>query len=289
MRVRLGSVALALGLATACGASQHPSAAATEPTAPAAQASAATAAAPAAAAPAPAPSAAPPDPELARYQALVDAPDRSSDDRALDAGRHPAQTLAFFGIAPGMRVAELAAGTGYTSELLARAVGPSGSVYAENPKFILTQFAESPWSVRLQKPVMGNVTRLDRELDDPFPANVHDLDAVLLVLVYHDTVWLKVDRDKMNRAIFAALKPGGIYGIVDHSSRPGAGLQDVKSLHRIDEQTLRAEVERAGFKLAAEGDFLRNPSDPRDWNASPRAAGARRGSSDRFVLKFVKP
>ena len=222
-------------------------------------------------------------------QAAVDAPDRSADDRALDAGRHPAQTLAFFGIQPAAHVAELGAGGGYTTELLARVVGPEGRVYGQNSPLILERFAEKPWSQRLGKPVMVGVVRLDRAFDDPFPPEVKDLDAVLIVLLYHDVVWMKADRARMNRAVLAALAPGGVYGIVDHSAVKGHGVADVESLHRIDEQTVRDEVEAAGFTLAAEGDFLRNPQDPRDWNASPRVAAEKRGTSDRFVLKYVKP
>jgi predicted methyltransferase len=93
----------------------------------------------------------------------------------------------------------------------------------------------------------------------------------------------------MNKAIYAALKPGGVYVIVDHSARAGDGLADVQTLHRIEEKVLRQEVEAAGFKLVATADFLRNPADARDWSASPRTAGERRGTSDRFVLKFAKP
>jgi predicted methyltransferase len=225
----------------------------------------------------------------AEVRAAVDAPDRSADDRALDAGRQPARTLAFFGIRPGARVAELGAGGGYTTELIARVVGPQGRVYAQNSPFMLERFAAAPWSARLAKPVMKNVVRLDRAFDDPFPSDLRNLDAVLIVLLYHDTVWMKVDRGRMNRAVFTALAPGGVYGIVDHSAKSGSGLADVESLHRIEEPNLRSEVEAAGFQLAAEGDFLRNPGDARDWSASPRAAGERRGTSDRFVLKFVKP
>jgi len=186
-------------------------------------------------------------------------------------------------------VAELGAGGGYTTELLARVVGSDGSVYGQNSPFILERFAEKPWSLRLANPVMVGVKRLDRPFDDPFPEDVHELDAVLLVLLYHDTVWMKVDRAKMNRAVFQALAPGGVYGIVDHSAKPGSGVADVESLHRIDEQVVKKEVEAAGFQLAGEADFLRNPEDKRDWNASPRVAAEKRGTSDRFVLKFVKP
>ena len=225
----------------------------------------------------------------AAVSAAVDAPDRSADDRALDAGRQPARVLAFFGIEPGMRVAELGAGGGYTTELLVRVVGPTGRVYGQNSPFLLKRVAEAPWTARLAKPVMKGVVRLDRDFDDPFPPDVRDLDAVLMILLYHDTVWMKVDRERMNRAVYAALKPGGVYGIVDHSARVGTGLADVESLHRIDESKLRSEVEAAGFRLAADADFLHNPQDSRDWSPSPRVAGERRGTSDRFVLRFTRP
>jgi len=225
----------------------------------------------------------------ASIQQLVEAPDRAQADRELDAGRHPAEMLAFYGIALGMRVADLGAGGGYTTELLARAVAPGGVVYGQNPPFILQRYAEKPWSERLAKPVMADVVRVDREFDDPLPLEAHDLDAVFIVLFYHDTVWLKTDRAKMNEAVFKALKPGGVYAVIDHSARPGTGLEDVQTFHRIEEEEVKKEVEAAGFGFAGEADFLRNPDDTRDWNDSPSAAGDRRGTSDRFVLKFVKP
>jgi predicted methyltransferase len=220
----------------------------------------------------------------------VAAPDRSEADVALDAGRRPGDVLAFFEIAPGMRVAELGAAGGYTTELLARVVGPGGAVYGHNDPVILERFAEAPWSERLQSAVMSNVVRLDRPFDDPFPPELAgSLDAVLIVLFYHDTAWLGTDRDRMNRSAYEALRPGGIYGIVDHSAWPGRGTSEAQTLHRIDERFVREEVERAGFVLEDQGFFLRNPEDRRDWNASPRSAGELRGTSDRFVLKFVKP
>ena len=225
----------------------------------------------------------------AAIKAIVDAADRSADDRALDAGRHPAEMLAFFGLAPGMKVAELGAGGGYTSELLARAVGPTGVVYGQNNRFIIERFAEKPWRERIAKPVNKPIVRVDREFDDPLPPEAKDLDAVFVVLFYHDTVWMETDRAKMNAAVFKALKPGGVYGIVDHSAKAGSGLADVKTFHRIDEKNVRDEILKAGFKVESEASFLRNASDTRDWNDSPSAAGDRRGTSDRFVLKFVKP
>jgi predicted methyltransferase len=118
---------------------------------------------------------------------------------------------------------------------------------------------------------------------------VRDLDAVLMVLFYHDSVWQKADRVSMNRAIFAALKPGGVFGVVDHSARPGDGVKEAQSLHRIEQSVVEREVTGAGFLLEASADFLKNDQDTRDWNASPSKAAERRGTSDRFVLKFVKP
>lgn len=223
------------------------------------------------------------------YRSIVDAPDRSAEDRALDPGRHPVGLLEFLGLQPGMKVAEISAGGGYTTELLARAVGPTGVVYGTNAKVILERFAEKPWGERLKKPIMTNVIRVDREFDEPLPADAKNLDLVINNLFYHDTVWMKVDRDKMNRAIYSSLRPGGAYVVIDHSARAGHGTSDAQTLHRIEEQVLRAEVEKAGFRLAAESKFLRNPDDTRDWSASPRTAGEKRGTSDRFALKFVRP
>ncbi|MGE5784837.1 MAG: class I SAM-dependent methyltransferase, partial [Myxococcales bacterium] len=220
---------------------------------------------------------------------VVDAPDRSAEDRALDAGRHPVELLQFLALRPGMKVAELGAGMGYTAELMARAVEPNGVVYGQNSKFFLDRFAEEPWTARLKKPVMKSVVRLDRDFDTPFPSTVKDLDLVLVNLMYHDTVWLKYDRDQMNRAVFDALRPSGTYVVIDHSAKPGSGVTDCQTLHRIDEAVVRQEVMKAGFRMSDESSFLRNAEDTRDWSASPREVGARRGTTDRFALKFVKP
>jgi predicted methyltransferase len=225
----------------------------------------------------------------APIRAIVDAADRDPEDKKLDGGRKPAELLAFAGIKPGMKVADLAAGGGYTTELLARAVGPAGVVYGQNSPFIIEKFAEKPWAARLAKPANKNVVKVTREFDDPLPPEAKDLDAVMLVLFYHDTFWMKTDQAKMNAAIFRALKPGGVYVIVDHSARPGAGTTEVQSLHRIEESVVRKEVAAAGFKLAAEAAFLRMPEDKGDWNTAPFAAADKRGTSDRFTLKFVKP
>ncbi len=223
------------------------------------------------------------------WSPVVEATDRTDEDRKLDPGRKPAELLELIDLKPGMKVAEIGAGAGYTTELLARAVGPSGVVYAQNPDKFLKSFLQKSWPARLQRPAMKNVVRVDRELDDPLPPEAKNLDAVLINVVYHDTVWMKTDRAKMNRAIFASLQPGGAYLVIDSSAKPGTGEQDAKTLHRIDEKLVQAEVERAGFELERRSDFLRNPDDTRDWNSSPVAAGQKRGTSDRFALRFIKP
>jgi len=217
--------------------------------------------------------------------------DRIDPDRKLDAGRKPGEVLAFFKVAPGQKIGELFAGTGYTTELLARTVGDNGKLYAQNTKDILDRFARKPLTDRLARMAMTSVMMIEQPAETPFPPDVKNLDAVICILNYHDYVWQKVDRAKMNAAVLAVLKPGGIYGIVDHSAAKGSGLRDVETLHRIDEEAVKQEITAAGFKLDGESEALRNPADPRDWNASPKAAADanKRGTSDRFVLRFVKP
>ncbi len=221
--------------------------------------------------------------------AVVAAPDRDAQDTALDVGRHPAELLAFLQLPPSARVGEISSGTGYTTELLARAVGPTGAVYGQNNAFVIEKFAAAGWAARLAKPVNQNVVRVDRELEAPMPPDVTGLDAVVNVLFYHDTVWMKTDRAAMNKAIFAALRSGGTYVVVDHAAATGHGVADVATLHRIEETLVRSEIEAAGFRFAEAGTFLHNSNDAHDWNASPGAAAEKRGTSDRFVLKFVKP
>ena len=137
----------------------------------------------------------------------------------------------------------------------------------------------------MKTPAMANVVLAARSFNDPVPPEASGaLDLVTLMFNYHDFGHLGVDRAALNRAVYAALKPGGLYVIADHSGRPGTGISESGTLHRIEEAFLRNEVEAAGFRLAAQGDFLRNPSDPRD-RETPQPAQPK----DEFVLKFVKP
>jgi predicted methyltransferase len=221
--------------------------------------------------------------------AAVESPDRTDEDRALDAGRRPAEVFTFFGVEPGWRVVDVFAGGGYTTEILARIVGPDGRVWAQNNTFVLDRFARAPLEARLTRLAMPSIAAVERALDAPIPEVASDLDAVIFILAYHDSAWQGTDRAAMNRAIFDALRPGGVYGIVDHAAAEGHGTTDAETLHRIEESVVIEEVLAAGFVLEAEADFLRTADDAHDWNASPMSAGERRGTSDRFVLRFRRP
>jgi predicted methyltransferase len=217
------------------------------------------------------------------YAAIIAAPDRSDADRQTDARRDPLKLLAFIGVRPGMKVLDMGAGGGYSSELLARAVAPSGTVYAQNSA-ALGERAKARFEARLKTPAGKSIVALVRPFDDPVPADVHDLDLVTFLFFYHDTTYMAVDRAAMNRALYTALKPGGLLVIADHSARAGDGTGVGTTLHRIEEGVLRAEVAAAGFKLVEEGNFWRHPEDKRDFSVQPPGKPV-----DEFVLKFQKP
>jgi predicted methyltransferase len=226
--------------------------------------------------PASAPAQAVPD-----YAAIIAAPDRSDADRQTDKRRDPVKLLAFTGARPGMKVLDMGAGGGYSTELMARAVAPGGTVYGQNPAELAR--VRERFDARMQTAAMKNAVALVRPFDDPLPADVRDLDLITFFFFYHDTTYMEVDRAAMNRKLYAALKPGGVMVITDHSAKPGDGTSVGKTLHRIEESVLRREVEAAGFKLAAGGDFLRHPQDPRDFPTIRPT-----GPVDEFVLKFQK-
>ncbi len=250
---------------------------------------------------------------------LLASPERSAADRNNDLRRKPAQMLAFMGLAPGMQVLDLSTGGGYTTELLARAVGPTGKAYGQSapprdpnsaprapvapegnanpnaaaampaPPAVPTPVRRSSAQAlaeRAKNPGAANIVSVVRSFDDPVPPELAQarLDLVSFMFNYHDMGHMGVDRAKLNAAVFAALKSGGIYVIADHAGRPGTGISEAGTLHRVEEAFVRQEVMAAGFKLAAQADFLRNPNDPRDKN-TPEPAQPK----DEFVLKFVKP
>jgi predicted methyltransferase len=216
------------------------------------------------------------------YAAIIAAPDRSDADRQADQRRDPVKLLSFTGVKTGMSVLDMGAGGGYSTELMARAVGPSGKVYAQD--YEPAPRAKERFDARLKTDAMKNVTVVARPFDDPLAADVHDLDLITFFFFYHDTTYMPVDRAAMNKKLYAALKPGGFLVIADHSAKPGQGATVGKTLHRIEEETLKSEVTAAGFKLVAEGDFFRHPEDPRQEPPfRPKVP------VDEFVLKFQKP
>ena len=249
-----------------------------------------------------------------RIHQSVPAPERSEADRVNDQRRKPEPMLAFIGIHPGITALDLSAGGGYTTELLARAIGPQGRVYGQGrppqaaPSAPAAAEGNSHPNLATAKPAprrstaealqarsaalqqagvaAAPITAVQQPFEDPIPAAVAhgSLDLVTLMFNYHDLGHLGVDRAAMNRAVFQALKPGGQYVIADHAGRDGTGISEAGTLHRIEEAFLKREVEAAGFKLQAEADFLRNPKDPRDQN-TPNPPQPK----DEFVLKFVKP
>jgi predicted methyltransferase len=242
-----------------------------------------------------------------QISAIVGSPDRAAADRVNDIRRKPADMLAFIGVRPGMTAMDVSAARGYTTELIARAVGPTGKVYGQNPPRVegrappaqpegaaapppaASATAPPPMPTlaeRVRNPAASNIVIVSRPFEDPAPPEVANgsLDLVTLMFNYHDFGHLGVDRAKTNAAVFKALKPGGIYVIADHSGRSGTGISESGTLHRVEEAFVKQEVEAAGFKLAAQGNFMRNPNDPRDRNTPEPPM-----PKDEFVLKFVKP
>ena len=211
------------------------------------------------------------------YRAMLASPMRVERDRTFDERRRPVELLQFADVRPGMRVLDLVAGGGYTSQLLALAVGPSGKVWAQTPQ------VGAALKERMAAHPQDNLVVAVRPFDDPVPPEAVPLDVVTMILNYHDISYLPVDRDALNRKVFAALKPGGRYIIVDHSALAGSGISAGKTLHRIEEAFVVAEVKRAGFVLDREGSFMRNAADKRDDASAPPK------DTDKFVLRFVKP
>jgi len=256
-----------------------------------------------------------------RAAEILASTDRTNADRTNDIRRKPEALLPFIGPRPGMVALDVSAGGGYTTELLARAIGPTGRVYGQSqprdpsrplpapaapegnshptaasapvvaapaaaPRPSAVALAEREQRLRQAQVPAAPIVAVAQRFDNPVPAELADagLDLVTLMFNYHDLGHMGVDRAAMNRALFKALKPGGVYVIGDHAGRPGTGISEAGTLHRIDEAFLRAEVEAAGFRFLAAGDFLRNPNDPRDKN-TPNPPQPK----DEFVFKFVKP
>jgi predicted methyltransferase len=167
---------------------------------------------------------------------------------------------------------------------MARAVGPTGVVYGQNPEDQNPR-GKAAFQARIAAFPLKNIVAVARPFDDPLPPDVTGLDLITYLFFYHDTTYMMVDRAQMNRKLFAALKPGGSMIIADHSAKPGSDASVGRSLHRIDENLLRREVEAAGFKVVGEGDFWRHSDDTRDFTTQPVSGKP----TDEFVLRFQKP
>ena len=217
-------------------------------------------------------------------QAVSD-PARPADNKAADELRKPAETLAFSGIKPGMIVGEFYPGGGYFTRMLSDVVGPTGHVYGiENDRW--------KGAVEANQALVANGKWKNVSMDvQPFGTVKfpRPLDIAWVTQNYHDLKIAKygtVDTLAFNRAVYAALKPGGIFFILDHQGAPGLTDAEIEKLHRINRDQVVKEVTSAGFKLAEEGDFLRRPADD---HTKPIFDDAIRGHTDQYALKFIKP
>ncbi len=211
---------------------------------------------------------------------------RLDDHKARDEARKPQTILTFAGIEDGDKVADLAAGSGYYTALLSRLVGDAGKVYAVDPTRIFDAFpnAAKTFPSYIEKDPRSNVDYSVQKFDEL--GFGEPLDAVVMGLYYHDTVWTEVDRSAMNKAIFDALKPGGVYLVIDHNAAADADDAVTQELHRMVPGVVKPEVLAAGFELAGESDALKNADDPLNDSVF---GDERRGKTDRFVYLFRKP
>ena len=222
--------------------------------------------------------------------AAVADPSRPPEDTARDANRKPAATLSFIGVRPGDRIADYASGAGYFTRLFSVAVGPGGRVYASVPSELLVYpnivkgLAETQsWSARHPNVTVTLASAL------PAARYPEPLDVFWIGQNYHDLLddfMGPVDIAAFNRAVYAALKPGGYYVILDHVAAPGSPANVTDTLHRIEPGVVRRQVEAAGFRYVGASDVLANPSDPHTVGVFDASI---RGRTDQFLFKFRKP
>jgi len=213
---------------------------------------------------------------------------RPEADTKRDADRKPAEVLAFVGVKRGDKVADLIPGAGYFTRLFSDAVGPKGAVYAFMPAEF-AQFSKTPLPANgaHTDPARPNITFLTAPMNAV--AAPEKLDIVWISQNYHDLhddFAKPADTAVVNKQVFAALKPGGVYVVLDHSAVAGSGLAATNTLHRIDAATVKSEVTAAGFKFVSESKVLANPADARTANVFDASI---RGKTDQFIYKFRKP
>ncbi len=225
--------------------------------------------------------AAPPRADIA---SAVAEPARPAEERATDASRRPAETLAFAGVKPGMTVLEFYPGSGYYTRLLSAVVGPRGRVYAVDKT---GWHSEKATARTMDAPDLDNVELEVRTLG-AFTAP-QPVDLAWVTQNYHDLLIRKygeVDTREFDRRVFAAVKPGGAFLVVDHQANPGATREDIERLHRIEKSRVIAEVTAAGFRLEREGRFLAQPGDDHTRSIFDKTI---QGKTDQYALLFVKP
>lgn len=225
-------------------------------------------------------------PMPADYVEALAAPIRPADDRARDAARHTAETLAFAGVRPGQKIADMIIGGGYFTRVFSAAVGPQGRVIAWQPAEFIA-FQASYGDSLTAADALANVDAIRSPIAAPdFPAG---LDLVFTAQNYHDLHLSMAPADtaaRVNAAVFQALKPGGLYVIIDHHAIAGSPLTAANTVHRIDIEAVKREVLAAGFELDGESDLLDNAADPRTANVFD---GSIRGRTSQFMLRFRKP
>ena len=216
---------------------------------------------------------------------------RPAEAVALDAGRKPAEVLEFLGLKSGMTAADVITGSGYWAEIMARVVGPKGQVTAFEPDQFYTDPEEQKvWALLQQR---RPDIRFVRYPFDAFAAAPGSFDFLIINLNYHDLYWEsekyhipRSDPSAFVRALYAAAKPGGVVGVIDHVGPAGDTRAIVNKMHRIDPATVKADFEAAGFRLEAESPILRNPDDDHTKGVFDPAV---RGKTDCFIYRFRKP
>ena len=211
---------------------------------------------------------------------------RSDADKARDAARKPAEVMNFLGVEPGMTVLDLIGGDGYYTEVISIAVGPEGSVYAQNPQWMLefmNGIDDRSLSERLNNDRLPNVVRVDGDLAS-IALPPESVDAAFSALKFHHVYY---DYGygaalALLQQVYAALKPGAVFVLIDHAGNSGL---DNKALHRIPEADLQAVVMAAGFSIEAESELLAHPEDDRSQVVFAKGL---RGNTDRFVLRLQK-
>lgn len=212
-----------------------------------------------------------------------------SKQAAQDAQRHGPEILAFAGVKPGARIVDLIPGGGYWTQLFAKAAGPKGHVYGIWPSEYVKVDGEevAPYRALIASPAYANVSVMEQPaaaLALPEP-----VDLVFTAQNYHDypdKFMGPTDPAVLNRAVYAALKPGGVYLIIDHAAEAGSGMRDIETLHRIDPEVVKAQVTAAGFRFVGASPLLANPADDHRKKVFDPTI---RGKTDQFVYKFQKP